>query len=60
MNLVNLDAIVNDRNKSVSYIGSLEGILANGTVRRGTEIIHTEDGGFTFSRNVGRDVYYTA
>jgi hypothetical protein len=47
MNHVNLDAKINDSKKSVGYIGSLEGIMADGTVERGREVIHSEGGGFT-------------
>jgi hypothetical protein len=59
LNRVNLDAKLYNSRKSVSYIGSLEGILANGTVESGREVIHTEDGGFTvYSKRRNRSLLH--
>jgi hypothetical protein len=45
--------------KSVGYIGSLKGIIANGTVEGRREVIHTEDGGFTvFSKRWNRSLLH--
>jgi len=45
--------------RNVSYIVILEGIMANGSVESGREVIHTESGGFTvFSKRQNRTLLH--